>query len=151
MVWFRAGLARSSCPKMVTFGPFLNRKGGVGEGSSGGAPASPLASYIFFPPSSFKPKASCIRSLRNPNPRNISVLVTLSDNSKAEFGTTFMLAWPGHFGVQQSPAGFSASHSFSQGLCFRSCCEQAEESQTFRERGDDTAFLRTNDILTYIM
>lgn len=129
---------------MVTFGPFLNRKGGVGEGSSGGASASPLASYIFFFPSSFKPKASCIRSLRNPNPRNISVLVTPSDSTKAEFGT-FMLAWQGHFGVQQAPAGFSASHSSLRtcvlGRALLSlCCEQAEESQTFHERGNDTAF-----------
>lgn len=105
-----------------------------------------LVIYIFPPlPSAFKPKASCIRSLRNPNPRNISVLVTLSENSKAEFGAPLMLAWQGHLGVQQLPL---PSQPVTHSLWGPALQNNPRPSV---RGGDDTAFLCTNDILTYIM
>lgn len=45
---------------------------------------------------------------------------------------------------------FLRAHVLNRAL-LSPCCEQAEEPQTFHERGDDTTLLRTNYILTYIM
>lgn len=134
------------------------RKGGGGEGSSGGAAALPLSSYGWVSPPLFfsKPKASCIRSLWNPNPRNISDLVTSSGNNKAELETTLTLTWQGHLGVQQAPAAPPGPSLLHSGLVFRiaPCSAQAasrqENPQTYRTRGEGIAYLCIDDILKYI-
>lgn len=102
---------------MVTFSLFFKPKGWWWGGElRRSSSLAALQLYIYFFSSSFKLKASCIRSLWNLNPRNISVLVTSSGNNKAEFEPPLMLTWQGHLGVQQAPAAFPSQSLVFSGL-----------------------------------